>query len=129
MLFAPTFTTRFFGFPESSFPFFPSQSGIFLVVLGVCYLLALRDTAFVRVIVVSKVSAVAFLVVHAGLLGGPDILWAAAAGDGAMLAAVLVALSVERRSASSGEAEEPASLSDRRPAGSSPRNPEGERCG
>ncbi len=89
LLLLPRFTLGLMGYGEPEDLFFPSQSGIFLLILGACYLLALREPALETVIVVSKGLAVVFLVVHAAFLGAPPVLWAAAAGDGAMLAAVL----------------------------------------
>lgn len=92
LLIAPRAFLRLTGFPEPNAIFFPSQAGIFLLVLGICYLLALAEPALVTVILISKGAAVIFLVVHAAVLGAPPIVWAAAAGDGAMLAALLAAL-------------------------------------
>jgi hypothetical protein len=97
MLFAPLWMAHALGFEEPASPFFPSQSGIFLLVLGGCYLLALRRPALVAVIVVSKALAVPFLVIHAAFLDAPPSIWAAAAGDGSMLAALLLVLSRRRR--------------------------------
>ncbi len=95
MLVAPLTFTRVIGFPEAGAAFFPSQAGIFLLTLGVCYLLALRDRAMTKVIVISKSFAVVFLVTHAVLPGGVPILWAAAAGDAGMLAVTVLALRKE----------------------------------
>ncbi len=97
MLLAPRFMLRTFGFPETVPVFFPSQSGIFLLILGVCYLLALREPAFVRVILISKAFAVIFLFTHAAFLSAPPIIWAMFAGDGTMLVALSAALVRRRR--------------------------------
>jgi uncharacterized membrane protein HdeD (DUF308 family) len=97
MLFAPQFVLATFGFPASTPIFYPSQSGIFLLILGVFYLRALRVRSFVWTIIVSKVLAIAFLFVHVAFLGAPSIIWAAAAGDAAMLAAVAVMLARHRK--------------------------------
>jgi transcriptional regulator with AAA-type ATPase domain len=101
MLLVPSTMAALLGFPEPATPFFASQSGIFLLVLGVCYLLALRWRALVATIVVSKTLALPFLIAHAAFLDAPAIIWAAAAGDGAMLIAVLWLL---RRSTHTGGA-------------------------
>ncbi len=77
-----------FGFDTGGSTFYASQSGIFLVILGLCYLRALLVPALGEVIIISKAAAVAFLVVWA-VRTGPPILWAAAAGDAAMLGAAL----------------------------------------
>ena len=96
MLSAPQFMLRTFGFSETVPIFFPSQSGVFLLILGVCYLLALREPAYVKVILISKAFAVVFLFVHATFLSAPPIIWAMFAGDGAMLFALSAAL-IRRR--------------------------------
>lgn len=92
MLFAPRFMLQLFGFPEPVPTFFPSQSGVFLLILGVCYLLALTDPALVKVILISKLFAVVFLFVHSVFLVAPPSVWAAAVGDAAMLAALSAAM-------------------------------------
>jgi hypothetical protein len=86
VLTAPRDFTRLVGLPEAASTFFPSQSGAFLVALGLCYLLALRDRALVWTILVSKSIAVVFLLVHFLFLGAPPSVLAAAALDFAMLA-------------------------------------------
>jgi len=98
LLFAPLAMTGWLGF-EAEAAFFPAQSGAFLLILGVCYLLALRDRALIAVIVVSKVIAVFFLVAHAAFLDAPPMVWAAATGDAAMLVVLLVTLRRARRTA------------------------------
>lgn len=95
MLSLPVELPRFMGFRSEPAPFFASQSGIFLLLLGVCYLLALRDRALLTTIVVSKAFAVAFLVVHAAFLGAPALIWAAAAGDASMLAVIVTLMRME----------------------------------
>jgi len=96
MLVEPLSMARLLGFTEAPAPFFASQSGVFLLVLGVCYLLALRERPLLKVIVVSKAFAVVFLVTHAAFLDAPPIIWAAAAGDGSMLAALLALMARAR---------------------------------
>jgi hypothetical protein len=96
MLVQPRWVIGLMGFTGEIPVFFPSQSGIFLVILGLSYLLALAEPAFIKIILLSKIGAVIFLVVHAALLGAPPIIWAAAAGDGAMLAVLSAALYREK---------------------------------
>jgi len=93
---APRALSEHFGLATGGSAFFPSQSGVFLLVLGVCYLLALRDGSLLVVLVLSKTAAVLFLLVHVVLLDGPPILWAVAGGDAAMLAATLGAMALAR---------------------------------
>ncbi|NCO37421.1 MAG: hypothetical protein COZ06_27455 [Armatimonadetes bacterium CG_4_10_14_3_um_filter_66_18] len=97
MLFVPRVMLRTFGFGEQTSLFFPSQSGVFLLIIGVLHLRALVKPSFVEVIVVSKALAVLFLAVHAVFLGVPPIIWAAGAGDAAMPAAVIIALRRHQR--------------------------------
>ncbi len=97
MLVAPRFMLNMFGFSESIPIFFPSQSGIFLLILGICYLRALIEPAMVKVIVLSKAFAVPFLFIHAAFLSAPPSMWAAGAGDATMLVIVCVVLARHRR--------------------------------
>lgn len=92
MLFAPLIMMRVLGFPQVTPIFFPSQTGIFLLILGICYLFALTEPAFVKVILMSKAFAVPFLFVHAAFLSATPSIWAAGAGDAAMLVALSAAL-------------------------------------
>jgi hypothetical protein len=103
LLFAPRFALELTGFGEPAGVFFPTQSGLFLLILAVCYLLALREPVLLVVVLLSKACAVAFLVVHAAFLGGPPVLWLAALGDGAMLTAALAALARAPAAPSRGE--------------------------
>jgi hypothetical protein len=96
MLLAPRTMLGLLGFGEAGPPFFLSQSGIFLLILGICYLMAVTDPSMLKVILVSKAFAVLFLFVHAAFLGAPRIIWAAGAGDLAMLLALVAALRYER---------------------------------
>jgi hypothetical protein len=88
MLGAPRAVLGILGFPASLPLFFPSQSGLFLLILGVCYLHAAAQPSYVFVILLSKALAVAFLVVHTVFFAAPPIIWAAASGDALMLAGV-----------------------------------------
>ena len=99
LLIAPRFALAAAGFADPDSIFFPSQSGIFLLILSFCYLRALTVPSFVWTILVSKTLAVAFLLVHLMLPGTRPILWLAAAGDATMLAAVVFALRRHRRGA------------------------------
>jgi len=98
MLFATDYMLRVTGFPGARPIFFPSQTGIFLFIFGIFYLLALREFAFIKTILVSKSFAVVFLTVHAVFLSAPPIIWAACVVDGGMLVALSAAL-VRARSA------------------------------
>lgn len=97
MLLAPRLMAEALGFEASVPVFFPSQSGIFMLILGVFYLRAIADPAYVWTILVSKALAVAFLLMHVLFLSAPPIIWAAGAGDAAMLAAVALLVRRNRR--------------------------------
>ena len=99
MLFVPRLMLATLGFPTDVPLFFPSQSGIFMLILGLCYLRALIEPSFVRTLLVSKAFAVAFLLVHVLFLSAHPIIWTAGAGDAAMLVAVLLMLRRHRRMA------------------------------
>lgn len=103
MLFAPEFMMRILGFSEPGPRFFPSQSGIFLLIIGIYYLLALVYPAFEITIPLSKSFAVLFLTVHALFLSAPPIIWAADLGDLLMLAAFVGALFWRNRHLSASE--------------------------
>jgi len=92
MLFIPNLMLLACGFEQQTPPFFPAQTGLFLMILGACYLASLRMPQLILVILISKAAALAFLVTFGLLLGGPLSIWLAAVGDGAMLAAVISAL-------------------------------------
>lgn len=99
MLLAPGTMLKLLGFSPGIPVFFPSQSGIFLLILGGCYLWALVDPAFLWVILASKAAAVAFLVVHAVFFAAPPMIWAAAAGDGGMFTVLAAVMFREHRKA------------------------------
>lgn len=101
MLFATGLMLSLLGFSTEVPPFFPSQSGIFMLILGVFYLVALVEPRYVWTIIVSKAFAVVFLFTHVMFLGAPPIIWAAGAGDAAMLTAVAALLARHRRSRAS----------------------------
>lgn len=92
LLFMPFTTLRLFGWETGGQIFFPSQSGVFLILLGGAYFAALWHRPFAWLLVVSKGVAVLFLVTHYLLGTGPAVLLAAAFFDGLMGAAVLVVL-------------------------------------
>ena len=92
LLSAPRFMLQTFGFSATGSMFFPSQSGIFLLILGVCYLLALREPAYINVILISKAFAVSFLFAQAAFFSAPPSTWAMFAGDATMLLLLCAAL-------------------------------------
>ena len=102
MLSLPARMAGLLGFSSEMPAFFPSQSGIFLLILGSFYLAALKDSVFIWTIFCSKAAAVVFLLVHALFLGAPPLIWAAAAGDGGMLMALAAVWGWERRRGKSG---------------------------
>lgn len=97
MLFATERILAVLGFSTAPPLFFPSQSGIFMLILGILYLGALAERSYVWAIVVSKALAVLFLFVHVTMLSAPPVIWAALAGDSTMLVAVIALLVRHRR--------------------------------
>lgn len=67
MLLFPVSTLSFFGWSYSGTPFFPSQCGIFLVILGGGYVAAIWRRPFAWFLVGSKAVAVVFLLTHAAV--------------------------------------------------------------
>ena len=95
MLFFPAATLELFRWNYDGPMFFPSQTGVFLTLLGGGYLAALRHRPFIWLILISKATAVVFLVSEHFILGpdGPITVLAAGVGDAIMgisLAAVLI---------------------------------------
>ena len=89
------FTVPFYQFFFSIDPdnfFFIKQSGIFLFLIGLFYLIPVMDMERYKLLIVlvvfSKVTAVAFLLENAHLTPSPPILYLAALGDGLMAAAI-----------------------------------------
>jgi len=98
MLFFPTWTLATFGWEYDGPTFFPSQSGIFLLLLGVAYAGGIHHRPFAFFLVGSKTCAVIFLVVQYFANQRQGVVLAAAALDGMMGAAVALALVLEARS-------------------------------
>jgi len=91
------FTTPFYQFFFSVDPdnyFFIKQSGIFLYLAGLFYLVPAininRYKLIIVLTVISKVTAVAFLLVNANLAPSPLMIYLAALGDCTMAIAIVV---------------------------------------
>jgi hypothetical protein len=101
LLCVPVWTLNLVGWEYGGEMFWPSQAGLFLIILGIAYAAAVRVRAFAWLAVGSKASAFAFLVVSPAVLGAPTIAALMGCGDGLMgfaLAAVLWRVrSAERR--------------------------------
>lgn len=73
--------------------FFVRQSGLFLILMGMFYLVPLRDPEKYRAIIiltiVTKLLAVVFMIANAGHTPAPGMILLAAAGDGAMAFALI----------------------------------------
>ena len=97
MLFWSTWTLTTFGWPYDGPTFFPSQSGILLLLLGISYVGAIYHLPFVFFLVVSKACAVVFLVTQYFVNEEQGLILESAAGDAIMGLAVAVALVMEYR--------------------------------
>jgi hypothetical protein len=89
------FTVPFYQFFFSIDPdnfFFIKQSGIFLFLIGLFYLIPVMDMERYKLpiilVVFSKVTAVAFLLENARLTPSPPMIYLAALGDGLMAATI-----------------------------------------
>ncbi len=99
MLFFPAATLALFGWQYDELMFFPSQTGIFLTLLGGSYLAAIRHRPFIWLILISKATAVIFLVTEHIILGpeSPLTVLAAAIGDGLMGATLATIIILKKR--------------------------------
>ena len=97
MLFCPTWTLRTCGWPYDGPTFFPSQSGILLLLLGISYVGAIYHLPFLVFLIVSKTCAVAFLLTQYFTNEEQGLILEAAVLDAIMGTAVVVALVLEYR--------------------------------
>lgn len=83
---------NFFFSIDPDNPFFVKQSGVFLFLIGLFYLLPLKDLGRNRMaiifIIFSKITAVLFLIINDDLTPEPSMIHLAAAGDGLMAMAI-----------------------------------------
>lgn len=105
MLFAPARALTLSGWPATGNLFFASQSGIFLIILGIAYLAALRHDVFVWLILGSKLAAVLFLFSHAIFGHAPSAVALAGAGDAGFALLLGAAVILERRARQASEDE------------------------
>ena len=97
MLIWPLDVLSFIGWDFQESRFYPAQSGLFLIILGLIYAAAIRQRAYVGIVVLSKACAVIFLVVEAWRGSCPPIVYLTAALDAALGAVVAMAWWQERR--------------------------------
>jgi hypothetical protein len=90
------YTSLFYQFFFSVAPdnlFFIKQSGLFLFLQGLFYLIPVKDIKHFRLVIApvlfSKVTAVAFLLSNAHMTPSPPMIYLAALGDGLMATIVL----------------------------------------
>jgi len=92
MLAAPARVLALVRWPHDGSLFFPAQSGVFLLILGLGYLAGMKSRPFAWFLVLSKAVAVLFLVGAAVAGEAPRIVLLQAAGDGLMGLAVALIL-------------------------------------
>ena len=89
--FTTPFYQLFFSVEPDNF-FFIKQSGLFLILAGLFYLVPVMDLAgyqlIIFLVIVSKIAAVIFLVRNAYLTPSPAMVYLAAVGDGVMAMAL-----------------------------------------
>ena len=90
MMVFPSSFLALVGWPALEGPFFPSQAGIFLMLLSLAYFLGLEHRGMVRFIILSKMAALAFLLFHFLFLGAPSVILPTALLDGVMGSALWV---------------------------------------
>jgi len=92
LLLFPLTTLGLVGWEFAGPRFWPSQAGLFLLILGVAYVAALRFRPFVWLVIGSKVSAFLFLRASVVWLDAPRLVAVLGCGDGLMGVAVAIAL-------------------------------------
>ena len=80
----PAWTLKTVGWPYNGEIFWPSQAGLFLIILGIAYGAAVRFKPLLWLLVGSKGSAFVFLIAHAIWLEAPRLTLLLAALDGLM---------------------------------------------
>jgi hypothetical protein len=88
LLFFPAWALRLVGWHYTGPVFWPSQAGLFLVILGVAYACALRLRPLVWLIIGSKAGAVLFLGASIAWLQAPRLVALLGSADGLMGLAV-----------------------------------------
>jgi len=99
MLWNPLMVLQWAGWFYEGSRFFPAQSGLFLLILGLVYAGALWHRPLAWVLVLSKVFAVVFLVTETMAGNCPPIVYLPALADGVM-GLVVTALMIDARRSS-----------------------------
>jgi len=84
LLFCPVWALRLVGWEYAGPVFWPSQAGLFLIVLGVAYAAAIRVRPLVWLVIGSKASAFVFLAASTVWLDAPRVVAVLGCGDGLM---------------------------------------------
>lgn len=80
----PMWMLKVVGWEYTGEVFWPSQAGLFLIILGSAYAGAIRYRPLVWLLIGSKFSAIIFLMAHVLFLDAPKLVGLLGAGDGAM---------------------------------------------
>jgi hypothetical protein len=80
----PTWVLKLVGWEYTGEMFWPSQAGLFLIILGSAYAAALRYRPLIWLLIGSKGCAVVFLWAHVLFLGAPRLAGLLGTGDGLM---------------------------------------------
>jgi hypothetical protein len=80
----PMWTLKIVGWAYNGEVFWPSQAGLFLMILGSGYAAAIRYRPLVWLLIGSKLSAIVFLLAHVVFLDAPRLVILLGAGDGMM---------------------------------------------
>lgn len=97
MLLAPHWFLNLMEWPHEGGLFFPSQSGIFLIILGLGYLASVKYVQFYYFTLMSKALAVAFLFTHWLFLNAPASVKYAGAVDAFWLLILVGSLPLVRK--------------------------------
>ncbi len=101
----PMWMLRTVGWEYTGEVFWPSQAGLFLIILGSAYAGAIRYRPLVWLLIGSKFSAIVFLVAHVIFLDAPKLVALLGSGDGAMglIVGLLYWYTVQMKDDSDGE--------------------------
>ena len=97
LLCCPMWTLRVVGWQYHGELFWPSQAGLFLILLGIAYGAAIRFEPLLWLLVGSKVCAFVFLMAHTIWLDAPRLAARLGIGDGLMGLCVMAAWWQARR--------------------------------
>jgi len=99
----PTWMLKAVGWEYTGEIFWPSQAGLFLIILGAAYAAAVKYRPLIWVLIGSKGSAIVFLLAHVVWLDAPKLVLPLGAIDGMMGLATAVLYGLWRKQTAANE--------------------------